>query len=159
MSRAPYFHLSFRPNVALVSTVRRFIGEFYRKVFIVDEDLAQQLAMATHEMLENAVAYSTDDETEICIEIVGNVLSVKTWNRSFPDRIARVRTMIDEMNSEPDGDKFYQALLIRTSKHRNSSGLGLARVRAEAEMQVRYEVDNDRVCIIATKLLAKGFPS
>lgn len=25
--KAPYFHLAFRPNITLVSTLRRFIGE------------------------------------------------------------------------------------------------------------------------------------
>ena len=58
MDTRPYFHLVFRPNIKLVSTVRRFTGEFYRRV-LVDQDLASRLALATHEMLENAVTYRT----------------------------------------------------------------------------------------------------
>ena len=54
METRPYFHLVFRPNIKLVSTVRRFTGEFYRRV-LVDQELASRLALATHEMLENAM--------------------------------------------------------------------------------------------------------
>ncbi len=155
MARAPYFHLTFRPNVSLVSTVRRFIGEFYRRI-LVDQELAPRLALATHELLENAVAYAIDGETEVEIELVGDQLTVKTWNRTLPERVAIVRSMIDAMNAESDADAHYQKLLIRTSKEPVGSGLGLARVRAECDMRVRYEIQDDRVCILATTNVTGG---
>jgi hypothetical protein len=155
MTKAPYFHLAFRPNIALVSTVRRFIGEFYRRV-LVDQELSPRLALATHELLENAVAYAIDDETEVRIEILEDQLVVKTWNRTLPERLGSVRSAIDEMNAEPDADKYYQQMLIRTSKRTDGSGLGLARIRAESEMRLGYEIDNDRVCIMATTIVTGG---
>jgi len=158
MTKAPYFHLAFRPNIALVSTVRRFIAEFYRRV-LVDQELSPRLALATHELLENAVAYAIDDETEVRIEIVENQLVVKTWNRTMPDRLGSLQTTIDEMNAEPDADKYYQQMLIRTSKRTDGSGLGLARIRAESEMQIGYEIDNDRVCIMAKTTVTGGITS
>jgi anti-sigma regulatory factor (Ser/Thr protein kinase) len=155
MHRAPYFHLTFRPNIKLVSTVRRFIAEFYRRI-LVDQELSSRLALATHELLENAVAYATDEETEVLIEIEADVLSVKTWNRSSRERIASLAAGFDEMNAAVDADAFYQTMLIKTAKRADGSGLGLARIRAEAEMNLQYELVDDRVCILATAPIVGG---
>ena len=155
MQRAPYFHLTFRPNIKLVSTVRRFIGDFYRRV-LVDQEMSSRLALATHELLENAVAYAADEETEVRIEVENDILSVRTWNRTTPERIDSLKATIDEMNAAPDPDSFYQTMLIRTAKRTDGSGLGLARVRAEAEMNLGYEVDQNRVCILATATVVGG---
>jgi len=158
MQKAPYFHLTFRPNIKLVSTVRRFIGDFYRRV-LVDQEMSQRLALATHELLENAVAYAADDETEVRIEVENDILSVRTWNRTTPERIDALKATIDEMNAAPDPDTFYQTMLIRTAKRTDGSGLGLARVRAEAEMNLGYEIDQNRVCILATATVVGGLQS
>lgn len=152
---APYFHLTFRPNIKLVSTVRRFIAEFYRRV-LVDQELSSRLALATHELLENAVAYATDGETAIRIEIEGDKLVACTWNRTSPERLSALRSTIDEMNQAADPDRFYQEMLIRASKRTDGSGLGLARIRAEAEMNLTYEIDKDRVCLLATTAIVGG---
>lgn len=155
MEPKPYFHLVFRPNIKLVSTVRRFTGEFYRRV-LADQELSSRLALATHELLENAVAYSTDPETAIRIEIEDDLLTVKTWNRSTPERLAALRGLIDSIEQAEDPEAFYQDLLLKSVARTDGSGLGLARVRSEAEMLVSYEIDNDRVCIRATAKITGG---
>jgi hypothetical protein len=154
MEPNPYFHLVFRPNIKLVSTVRRFTAEFYQRV-LANTDLSERLALATHELLENAVAYSVDNESAIRIEIEGDRLVVRTWNRTSAERAAQVRTMIDEMN-QIDADQYYQQVMIKNAKRTDGSGLGLARIRAEAEMVVTCEVDNDRVCIKASAAITGG---
>jgi anti-sigma regulatory factor (Ser/Thr protein kinase) len=155
MENRPYFHLVFRPNIKLVSTVRRFTGEFYRRV-LVDQELASRLALATHEMLENAVAYAHDDETAIRIEVDGDVLSVRTWNRALPERIAAMKAGIDRVMAAPDPDAYYQEQMSVASKRSDGSGLGLARIRNEAEMNLSYEVDNDKACIRAVAKIVGG---
>jgi hypothetical protein len=149
MDPRPYFHLSFRPNIRLVSTVRRFTDEFYRRV-LAEQEVSARLALATHELLENAVAYATDGETAIRIELHEEKLVVKTWNRTTPDRLAAVRDMIDEINRTADADDYYQAQLLKTARRTDGSGLGLARIRAEALMTLGYEIDHDQLCILAT---------
>jgi anti-sigma regulatory factor (Ser/Thr protein kinase) len=68
MEKTASFELNFRPNVALVSVVRRFVTEFYQR-FLSDADGTSRVALATHELLENAVRYSKDGETTIRIEV------------------------------------------------------------------------------------------
>jgi hypothetical protein len=148
----PYFHVSFRPNLELVSTVRKFTQEFYRKM-LDDREASERVALATHELLDNAVSYAIDGETGVRIEFDKDHLVVKTWNRTSPERLAELKAIIDEMNSAPDPDAYYQVLLERTAHRTDGSGLGLARVRAEAEMAITYEVTSDRVCVEARATL------
>lgn len=155
MENRPYFHLVFRPNIKLVSTVRRFTGEFYRRI-LVDQELASRLALATHEMLENAVAYANDDETAIRIEVEGNLLSVRTWNRAAPERIAALRASIDRVMAAPDPDAYYQEQMTIAAKRNDGSGLGLARIRNEAVMNLSYEIDKDKACIRAVTKIEGG---
>ncbi|HEY5922084.1 MAG TPA: DUF6272 family protein [Kofleriaceae bacterium] len=155
METRPFFHLVFRPNIKLVSTVRRFTGEFYRRV-LVDQELASRLALATHELLENAVAYANDAETAIRIEIEGDLLSVKTWNRAAQDRVNDIRSSIDEVMAAPDPDAYYQSQMTAASKRKEGSGLGLARIRHEAEMNLSYEIENDKVCVRAVAKIVGG---
>lgn len=63
-----YFELDFKPNVQLVSVVRRCVTELYQR-FLDDPDGTSRVALATHELLENAVEYSRDGETTIRIEV------------------------------------------------------------------------------------------
>jgi hypothetical protein len=157
MDPRPYFHLSFRPNIKLVSTVRRFTDEFYRRV-LVDHELSARLALTTHEMLENAVAYAVDGETAIRIEVQDNILTIRTWNRATPERLQSVQAMIAEMNAVADPDEYYQTQLVKTAKRTDGSGLGIARIRAEAGMEISCEIDKDRLCVIASTTASGGVP-
>ena len=150
-----YFQLVFRPNLKLVSTVRRFTGEFYRRV-LVDQELASRLALATHEMLENAVAYSNDDETSIRIEVEGEYLVVRTWNRAEPKQIEALRASIERVMDAPDPDAYYQQQMMVAAKRTDGSGLGLARIRNEAEMQISCIIEKDKACVRAVAKIHGG---
>ena len=155
----PYFHVSFRPNFRLVSTVRKFTEEFYQRM-LDDRTTSERIALATHELLENAIAYASDDETGVRVELSEDELVVKTWNRTSPERLATLTAMIDELNRAEDPDAYYQTLMTKTAHREEGSGLGLARVRAEAEMAISYEVTTDMVCVAArTAIKRKETPS
>jgi hypothetical protein len=157
MNTAPYFHLVLQPNIGLVSTIRRFTAELYTRV--LDKGLASRLALAVHEVLENAIAYSDGTETEFRIDIEGDTVNVRTWNRAAPERIAAIKAGIDHLMASSDPDAYYQEQMNVTSKRTDGSGLGLARVRNEADMALSYEIDEDRVCIRAATKLVGGLRS
>ena len=143
-----YFHISFRPSFKLISTVRRFTEQFYEQT-LDDREMSERVALATHELLENAVAYAVDGETSVRVEVEADHIAVKTWNRASADRLADLRRMIDALNASADPDAHYQAMMTRTVNRTDGSGLGLARIRAEAGMAITYEINDDRVCIQA----------
>jgi hypothetical protein len=59
--------------------------------------------------------------------------------------------VLDGISQAADSFDFYQKLIAIKSKNKEGSGLGLARICAEGEMKVTYQVfDNDTTEIQAT---------
>jgi hypothetical protein len=142
-----YFHVSFRPSTKLISTVRRFTETFYDQM-LADRELSERAALATHELLENAVAYASDSEASVRVEVQDGYLAVKTWNRANPARIAELAARIETLaTGEPS--EHYLSMMEQTAFRSEGSGLGLARIRAEAAMTLTYELTDDSVCIQA----------
>ena len=151
-----YLHIAFAPNIPLVSTVRRFTGEFYQRV-LVDPELASRVALATHELLENAVAFAIDGETDLRIEIRESDLVIQTSNRAASENVAQLRATIDAIARVRDPEQHYQHVLDRAVRCVEGSGVGLARIRAEADMVLSCEIDPDRrVRVLARTALKKG---
>jgi hypothetical protein len=135
--------IRFSPNADLICAVRRFVSTFYEDV-LGDAALASRMALATHELLENAVKYSIDGETRTLLEIISEprpVVSVCTWNRAAPEDISRLEEIFREMARQPDAGAYYQDAMRRTATRAEGSGLGLARVQAEAEMALSCSID------------------
>lgn len=147
-----YFELSFSPNVQLVSTVRRFVSEFYTQA-LVSEDITSRVAVATHELLENAVRYSVDGNTtiRIGIKVVSSRIrvAIDTCNRANDATLVTLRHTLDELIAAPDAEAHYQVLMRRSMKRVDGSGLGFGRVWAESGMRVSYRVEGDVVRIRA----------
>ncbi len=153
MTQEAFFELSFSPDVALVASVRRFVGDFYVRL-LGDKDLAANVAMATHELLENAVSYSYDQRSEFRISVRRNAgsatIALETKNRATPERLDLVRRALDEVVSAKDPAAFYIDLMGRAAKRRDGgSGLGLGRIRAEADLSLEYEIADDMLTLTA----------
>jgi anti-sigma regulatory factor (Ser/Thr protein kinase) len=149
-----YVELNFRPNVQLVSVVRRFVSEFYQRT-LKDPDGTSRVALATHELLENAVKYSMDGETTIRIEVASDgqprQVAILLRNRAEASHVAAIRELVDGIKNAPDAFAFYQQLLVRKARTKTGSGLGLARICAEGEMTVELRVlEGDVVELEAT---------
>lgn len=152
MEPNPYMELNFRPNVQLVSVVRRFVSEFYQR-FLSDDDGTSRVALATHELLENAVKYSKDGETTIRIEMTNDTpkqVRITLRNRADEKNIAAMREIIDGVAKAEDAFGFYQQLIVTKARRKDGSGLGLARICAEGEMKIAYSLDGDLATIEAT---------
>jgi hypothetical protein len=147
----PCFTLSFRPNTALVSSVRRFVAEFYENW--LTPDLTSQVALASHELLENAVQHSSDGETEVHIEIAllgeGRTVCIRTRNAASPENLDVLRAAFAELESATDPEAYYQAMMQRTLKRTDGSGLGLARIRAETSLAMTLDIADGQVSISA----------
>lgn len=150
------FELQFRPSAALIAIVRRFVSEFYAQV-LLDPDCVARVALATHELLENAVKYSLDGATALSITVEpgaapldgASQVAIRISNRAGSRDIDALRALFEEMERYPDPFAHYQAALARGAKSRSGSGLGIVRVRAEGEMSMSYSIDGDSVCILA----------
>lgn len=147
----PCFTLAFRPNTALVSTVRRFVADFYQSC--LTPELTSQVALATHELLENAVIHSCSGETEVRIEITphghGQSVCIQTRNQANPQDLELLREAFAELQAATDPDAYFLSMMRRSAKRTDGSGLGLARIRAETDMVMALDITDDSVCISA----------
>jgi anti-sigma regulatory factor (Ser/Thr protein kinase) len=136
-----------------VPHVRRFVERIHRGVVHNDEAISR-LAMATHELLENAVKFSVDGGATLRIDIDDDSrVCITTRNRAAPEDLADLRAIASQLEDAPNPMVVYLSLMRRAPTSRG--GLGLGRVAAEADMQIGLELDGDVVQIQArTELVA-----
>jgi hypothetical protein len=143
--------ITFRPSADLISLVRVFVADFYSRI-ASDPDVAHRLALATHELLDNAAKYSADGETSFAIQFDAHTsaILVRAENRARDSEITKLRRVFQEMSTAPSADAFYTDSMRRTAKRKSGSGgLGLPRIWAESEMDLKLSVDGPRVTIVA----------
>jgi two-component sensor histidine kinase len=156
------FDMTFAPTTRLVSVVRRFVLSLYERI-LEDGETSSQLALATHELLENAVKYNVDDETLLRVTLAPQseslsavAVTIRTRNRATPENIRTAQRIITTVRDAEDPFMFYQQLIQASSEAPEGSGLGLARIRAETAMTIDFKVDGDEIEIVAQAQLRFG---
>jgi hypothetical protein len=152
------FELTFGPTMVLILVVRRFISDFYDR--LLDHEAGAMVAMATHELLENALKYSAEDRATFSLEVTPEGskqrVVIRIRNRSSEEHIRPLQALLDSMSRYPDPMEHYIALMRETSKRKEGSGLGLARLRAEAGMDLHLELDGSDVCLTAQCVIERS---
>ena len=147
-----FCELSFQRRPELVSVVRRFISDFYDRT-LADLDASSRVALATHELLENSVKYARDGQASVRIEVKTRGTSahirIRTRNRAAKEDAAYIRRTISEMRGSPDPNLYYLDVIRRNARRTDGSGLGLARIHAEAEMEVSVKCARGMVTVVA----------
>lgn len=122
---------------------------------ISDRDGVDRVALAVHELLENAVKYAQGGDTGLWVEVFEEggrlIVSVTTRNQANGRNAAVLREMLEELNQGKDPIEAYQDAMRRSLRDNDSSRLGLARLRAEAGMTLAVEEGpNGTLALVAT---------
>jgi hypothetical protein len=117
------------------------------------EDLLHRVTMTVHELLENVAKYSSDGQGRLLLEIThvgGNERLVITVENNAPaEHLVRVREWLSNMDVAADSlQSCYRSLMLRSTKW-SGSGLGLARIRAEAGMDLSAAIEGGRISLRA----------
>jgi two-component sensor histidine kinase len=142
--------LDLRPRRALVSKTREFLADLCEGI-IRDPDETYRVTMAAHELLENLVKYSSGTSRfEICLyrEEGQEYVAIDTNNPASAASLLELGRLFQRFESMANTKTAYEAL-IRTSETRSGSGLGLARIRAEARMRLTCHIVGERVSLRA----------
>jgi len=156
------FDMSFAPTTRIVSVVRRFVLSLYERI-LADNVMSSQLALATHELLENAVKYNIDDATVLRVTMTPQtestsevVVTIRTRNRATPENLRIAERLITQVREAEDPFMFYQQLITASADASEGSGLGLARIRAETAMTIDFSIDGDQIEIVAHAQVRTG---
>ena len=146
-----YIELSFAPCIELISIVRRFVGTFF-DIALDSAENSARLALAVHELLENAVKFSVDGDSTIRVDMtprpgITEVL-VSTRNRASASDITTLEEMFDMLKQSPNPMDFYLKLMERSTKS-DQSQLGIGRVCAETGMQMTFDRADDTITVKA----------
>ena len=157
-----HLELNFRPTVQIITVVRNSVMRLYERV-LEDPDVSARIALATHELLENTLRHSVDGNAMLHITVEGAVgdglnslgaskpphITIETRNRASAANIADLTAQALEMDAS-DANTYLIELMGRCADSDEDGGLGLARIRAEAEMDIAVKTEGDCVSIIAS---------
>jgi hypothetical protein len=148
--------LSVSPN--MVSPTRRIIEAKLGPV-LDDEDAIFRVAMTAHELLENAAKYASDGKArlEVSVQPRGEdaIVRVVVTNNAAREHIDQLGTCYAEMSSNQDAMAHYFSLVRINAKAGAVSRLGLARVRAEGEMDIEIDIQGETVKVVASGIVVR----
>ena len=151
-----YVELQFCPSPEFVPLVRRFVSAFYEKL-LSQADVASRLALASHELLENTVKFSVDRVSSIHLGVTRRAhevaISIRTRNRASAADQTSAAAIVRDIQGTADTFTYYQEVMRSNARRSDGSGLGLARISAEAEMALDCEIDGDDLVLIASAVL------
>jgi hypothetical protein len=125
---------------AIASLVTRLLGS---------RDRAERVAMAAHELMENASKYSLDRHVLVgCrVYMCGQTVIVTVRNNADP---AQVSVLREELSFVNEGDPFERYVeRMQASLEREGSMLGLARIRSEGGAKLAAETNGTSVLVSA----------
>jgi hypothetical protein len=144
---------------AMVSPTRRIL-EAKLGLALDDEDAIFRVAMTAHELLENAAKYASDGKARLEVRVSPReedaIVRVVVTNNSTPDHIRQLEICYAEMKAMPDAMAHYFALMRQNAKSGAVSRLGLARVRAEGEMELDVDIQGPTVKIVASGIVVSS---
>lgn len=145
------FTLEVSMKVQHLTAVRRFVDELAQSV-VHDIGMASRLALVTHELLENAVKYATDPQRRVTLQLCADEdrrVQVTVLNVSSRSLFLSLRELLQQINQAPDPSANYQRMIARSIERETGSGLGLARICAEGEMQLSCDFRGDMLSVTA----------
>lgn len=152
------FFLRMAPSWEVVDEVRRFVERFCATA-CPGEERQEQLALAAHELVQNAVANAASPDVEFRIELdrgAGRVrLSVS--NGCSAEQIAVLRARLTRAQAHRDPLAGYLEAMRESPGSRG--GLGFSRIRYEGALELGLEVRGGRVTVHAAGSLGSSGPA
>jgi anti-sigma regulatory factor (Ser/Thr protein kinase) len=148
-----YLLLRMKPPWVFIDEIRRFVESFC-SCSCEAQHREAQLALAVHELMQNAVPHAHEEEVDLVLEVDPSAdrVEVAVTNRCSEAEFRTLQERVERMNREPDALRHYIEAM-RNAPKQARGGLGLARVRFEAQLEVSLSRSAGRVTVHASGAL------
>ncbi|MBI3181131.1 MAG: anti-sigma regulatory factor [Myxococcales bacterium] len=147
--------VEFCPSWGFIDDARRFVEAFCCHSRVPAER-ATQIAMAAHELLQNAVKYSEDGRAGVKLRIdpPKDWVDLVVENRCTASAAKQLKVAASRLTKAADPLQVYVELMHETARREDGSGLGLARIQYEAQLELEFAVRGRAVSVRASGPLA-----
>jgi hypothetical protein len=148
-----FLFLRVLPSWVFVDDLRRFVESFCA-ASCPGADREEQLALAAHELVQNAIAHASTPGVELRLELDRGAARVRVsvTNTADPAQAEILRARVAEVAGPANPLAPYLAAMRKAPEARG--GLGLPRVRFEAALDLSVETTGERVTVHAEGPLA-----
>jgi hypothetical protein len=142
---------SFDRSHSVAGKIANWLIDFCQMT-IEDLEITSRLHMAAHELIENVLKYGSTPEIGLEFELERSedksFVRLRTRNTAAPEQLREVARRVSELREAPDPVAYYDRLIRATAPVAGMSGLGLARIVAEAGLDVNCSVEGREVSIV-----------
>lgn len=141
--------MRMQPPWVFIDELRRFVQSFCACA-CPGEGREEQVALAVHELMQNAAPRAGDHSVELVLEVMpaADLVRISVTNPCPAEEYAVLRERLERMAAEPDALKFYVATMRETPMNARG-GLGLARVHFEAQLDLSAAWAEGHVTVVA----------
>lgn len=145
-----YLTMRMKPPWVFIDELRRFVESFCACA-CPECDREAQMALAVHELMQNAVPHSHDQEVELTLEVEPEAdrVVVAVSNSCTDAEYHALSDRIAAMYQEPDALAHYLKAMHETPAS-TRGGLGLARIRFEAQLDLAVTRSMGRLTVHAS---------
>jgi two-component sensor histidine kinase len=144
---------------SMIAVVRRTVEDACLRLG-GDPELASSLGVAAHELFENAIKYVDDGQVTVDLSLgrVGSKLetTVRTSNTASPDRLRQLAVVGAGIADARERMSYYRDRMIAVASVAEGSGLGLARILGETNLQLMIAVDGRLARVEASQTTELG---
>jgi anti-sigma regulatory factor (Ser/Thr protein kinase) len=128
--------IRMNPPWMFIDEIRRFVESFCACASL-GPDREAQVALAVHELMQNAVPHARGDEVELDLEVDPRAdrVTIRVVNGCPEEEFLALRARVEAMYREPDALSHYLTTM-KAQPAAARGGLGLARVRFEAQLDI-----------------------
>jgi hypothetical protein len=148
---APIVQLKLRPMWRHVDGIRKFC-DFFTSESFDNHTLGERVGVVIHELTENAIKYShggDSAELELLIRRDDEQIEIVVANSPAPEHLPALRAAFEALSAAPAEEAYVAAMRRAAALPEGQSGLGLARVRHDCDVELSLSIDDDLARITA----------
>jgi anti-sigma regulatory factor (Ser/Thr protein kinase) len=148
--RPVYLMLRMKPPWVFVDEIRRFTESFCACA-CPGETREAQVALAVHELMQNAIPHAGGETVDLTLEVdpSDDRIEITVSNPTTDAQYQELHDRLNRINLEPDPLQSYLRAMAEAPMNQRG-GLGLARVRFEAQLDLSITRQGARVSVLAS---------